>query len=143
MEINSGTVLCDGTEAYLTVYTRGTTVKLVEYGEDECTILVGDRLASIPSRFLGAESAEEWTGFAKSNAVVYKEHQLRTELYTLNRNDEVKVIDKLEETEIYVVAVNGEVAYMTADSVSTTEIYDNYAPGGSGGATQEWTTPVL
>lgn len=160
-----GIVIAEAVEAYLVLGKRDDEVKVTEAGDDYCTVWLEEELYVKLPRWLvrleGDEEYEFWNGYAKSSAIVYEEYQLRNEVKKLNRNTEVTVLDEIPEKlysyyhpGCYVVEIDGEVYYMTLDSVSKTKYTapsnndggnggggNNSGGGGSTGDT--WTPPAL
>lgn len=132
-----GVILGDGAKGILCVTVRGDEVKVTAVSDEECEIYLDGFYAKLPRWLLtmeGDEEYEEWTGYARWNAVVYEEYQMRNEIKILKTNDKVKVIDELEEAECYVVELDGEVGYMKLDQVMKYRYSGSKgSTGGSGG----------
>ena len=118
------TVLADNTPAYITRLNRGDVVDIVEIGEKETTVLIAGRLGTIPSIFVRDDSEMylEWTGYATSNAPVYKEYELENRVETYKLNSKVKIIDEVG-NRFVVELKDGEIGYMLKKNVSDSEIY--------------------
>lgn len=164
-----GKILAEDVEGYLLLWNRGDSLKVTEHDETSCTIWVEEELYVTLPRYLvtleGDEAYESWTGYSRSQAVVYQEYQMRNESKKLRINQEVTVLDELAEQcysyfypGCYVVEVDGEIGYMSANDVrpnrfatsspSTGE--ESYGGGGSGStggggssSGDTWTPPVL
>lgn len=146
----SAITLCQETRAYLFLTYRDDTVQVTELGEDVCQVYIEGFFATMPRWLLsmeGDEPYESWTGYACGNALAYEEYQLRNVEQELKLNEQVLVIDELPTC--YVVEINGEVLYMSLDSISVSVIpvYSGGggggAGGGGGGGAAEWTPPEL
>lgn len=151
-----GKILAENVEGYLLLWNRGDCLKVTEHDETSCTIWIQDELYVTLPRYLvtmdGNEAYESWAGYARSQAVVYQEYQMRNESKKLRINQEVTVLDELAEPcyscfypGCYVVEVDGEIGYMSADDISpnrfATSAPSNGDSGSSGG--DVWTPPVL
>ena len=159
-EPGKGVVIADKVEAYLVIGKRDNTVKVTEVDEQYCTVWLEEELYVKLPRWLvrleGDEMYESWNGYSSNGAAVYEEYQLRNEVKKLARNTEVIVLDEIPENTCsyyypgcYVVQIDGEVYYMTLDSVSKTKIsapsYNggNSENGNSGVTEDVWTPPAL
>jgi len=121
-------ILSRDTEGYVYVLARGNTVKVTGWDERECTILVRGVFPKLPRWLVqleGDESYEPWTGYAKNDAVVWGEYQQRNELARLKLNVQVKVVDYLEEQDLYVVTWGHAFGYMEPESLSRSETVTN------------------
>ena len=147
-------VLADGTQVVLAYFDRDEIVPVVvEEGfapewEGYYTLYFDGLYAYMPMNFAlldGAEEYAQWNGFAKYNSRVYDNRLLQGDGKLLYINTDVTVLWDLNG--IYVVSVNGEIGYMSADMVSYTRIYTGGGGGGDGGGggggEAEWTAPVL
>ena len=147
------TVLANHTEGYICILVRGDTVKVTAWDEETATIWLGDDIyAQVPRWLLkleGEEAYEAWTGYSRWNGIVYEEHQMRTESFTLSTNKQVTVLDELEDC--YVVEYEGRIGYMNPDKVSANRISTGGSGGsgsgggggGGGGGGATWTPPAL
>lgn len=159
-----GRILAEDVEGYLLLWNRGNMLKVTQWDEDSCTIWFQDALYVNLPRYLVALEADEnyetWTGYARSQAVVYQEYQMRNESKKLKLNQEVTVLDELAEKSYsyfypgcYVVEVDGEIGYMSADDVQSTRFATSKKGGSSGGSGSgssggssggdTWTPPAL
>lgn len=162
-----GMVIADAVEAYLILGKRDDAVKVTAFDEESCTVWLEEELyVKLPRwlvRLAADEEYESWNGYSSYGAVVYDEYQLRNEAMKLVRNTEIVVLDEVSEKQYsyyhpgcYVVLIDGEVYYMTLDSVSDTEFTapsnNNDGDSGNGGDHSEdpgtntgdtWTPPVL
>lgn len=145
MEPVEGTILTDECEAYMYLYDRDGEAKVTVVGEEDCEVYVEGIFATVPRWLLsmeGDEAYESWTGYARSNTVVYSKQQLR-EIYqirTMNLNEEIEVIDELPHC--YVVMIDGVVGYVALDDV----MQNRYVYSGGGGSSSgggDWTPPAL
>lgn len=159
-----GRILAEDVEGYLLLWDRGNMLKVTQWDENSCTIWFQDALYVNLPRYLVALEADEnyetWTGYARSQAVVYQEYQMRNESRKLKLNQEVTVLDELAEKSYsyfypgcYVVEVDGEIGYMSADDVQSTRFATSKKGGSSGGSGSgsscgsssgdTWTPPAL
>ena len=138
-----GTVLADGAEVYILLPGAGDTVSVKERGSELCTVVVGGQEGSVPSWLVFMDGDGElsyWDGYARHDAVWYRDYRMITEPIKLKVNDEVRVL--LELGDRLFVDVSGEKGYMRADFVSETPI--PIRSGGSGGSSgPEWTEPKI
>ena len=143
-----GTILTNNCEAYMYLFDRDELVRVHAYDEETCTVVFGDDItATVPRWLIRMEEEpvyESWTGYAKSNAVLYSRYQMR-DLYireTLATNTELVVLDELKD--FYVVEYEGEIRYVLIDSVSKDRIV-YYGGGGGTGDTGggDWTPPAM
>lgn len=137
-------VLGDGARGALTVTVRDDEVKVTAVGEEVCDVYLDGFYAKLPRWLLtmeGDEEYEAWTGYARWNAIIFEEYQMRNELKILKTNDKVKVIDELEEAECYVVEFEAEedgetvtkIGYMQLDKVMKYRYSAPKSQGGGGG----------
>lgn len=159
-----GKILAEDVEGYLLLWNRGDSLKVTQYDETSCTVWVQEELYVTLPRYLVTmdedETYESWTGYSRSQAVVYQEYQMRNESKKLRINQEVTVLDELAEQcysyfypGCYVVEVDGEIGYMSASDVrpnrfatGTPSSGDSGSGGGDGGSSSvgdTWTPPVL
>lgn len=154
--------------SYLVLGKRDDEVKVTESDDDYCTVWLEEELYVKLPRWLvrleGDEEYESWNGYTSNGAILYEEYQLRNEVKKLNRNTEVTVLDIIPEKlyscyhpGCYVVEIEGEVYYMTLDSVSETKYTapsnnsgggdnggsENNTGGGGGTTGDTWTPPAL
>ena len=155
-EAGRGIVIADDVESYLVLGMRDDEVKVTAQDEEYCTVWLEDELYVKLPRWLvrleGDEAYEPWDGYSKWNAAAYAEYQLRNEVMQLQTNTEVTVLDEIPEKlysnpypGCYVVMIEGELYYMTLDSVSETRIQGGTGNGGNGngGGGDIWTPPAL
>ena len=153
-------ILADDVEAYLLLWNRGDSLKITQCDEANCAVWIQDDLYVTLPRYLVAmeedEAYESWTGYSRSQAVVYQEYQMRNESKKLRINQEVTVLDELAEKcysyfypGCYVVEVDGEIGYMSAEDVGRNR-FSTATPGGStggssgsSGSDNTWTPPLL
>lgn len=145
-----GVVLANDVRSSMYLTIRDEKLKVTNVTEEECEIYMEGYTAKLPRWLVFMEGDEEyvqWTGYAKSSAVVYEEYQMRNEVQTLKRNTEVLVLDELPDY-CYVVEIEGEIGYMKLDGVSRNKIV-YYGGGGSssggsgGGSSETWTPPAM
>ncbi|MBQ3193149.1 MAG: serine/threonine protein kinase [Oscillospiraceae bacterium] len=115
-----GTILADGTEAYITLLMYGDEVKVTEYTKTKATIwLEGDLYAQVSRKMLRLDEDKAyntWDGNTAWDAVIYSEAQLRNVSQELSLNKVVTVVDELPGC--YVVEFEGKIGYMPKDKVS-------------------------
>ncbi len=153
-----GTILAENVEGYLLLWNRGDSLKVTQWDETTCTIWVEEELYVTLPRYLvkleADEAYESWTGYARSQAAVYQEYQMRNENRKLSINQEVTVLDELPAQcysyiypGCYVVEVDGEIGYMSAEDVRPNRFATGtpgYSDdGGGGGGGDAWTPPAL
>ncbi len=143
-----GVILSAETEGYLCVMIRGNEVKITEVGEETCSVLVNGVIGTVPRwavRLEGDADYESWTGYAKRKAKAYTEYQQRNQLRQFNQNEQILVVDELEEVELYVVEIEGEIGYMKLDSLQKTRWKASGGGGSSSGSSSGsgWTPPKL
>lgn len=151
-----GEILAENVEGYLLLWNRGDSLKVTAYDETICTVWVQEELYVTLPRYLVTMEADEiyesWTGYSRSQAVVYQEYQMRSESKKLRINQEVTVLDELAEQcysyfypGCYVVEVDGEIGYMSANDVSPNRFAINPAGSdeGSSGNGDVWTPPQM
>ena len=138
-------ILSDDTELYYTVFGYGESVRVTAEDEESCTLYLGDGVYSKLPRWMirtGTDvEYEAWTGYIRSDSVIYKDNGMSSVLAELGVNDEVTVLEAFDT--YYVVDVNGQKGYVELDSVSEDMIDTSYYGGGDGGGGGEWTAPVL
>ncbi len=133
-----GMILSAETEAYRFLMVRGDEAKVLEAGEEFCTILAEEETLQIPRwavRLEGDEEYTSWTAYIKAGSKACTEYQMVNEWKTFQNNDQILVVDYLEEIGIYVVEVEGEFGYMLLESLSETTFPAPYAGNGGGGYT--------
>lgn len=149
------TVLADGTEVILGYFDRDEEIPIVaedgfaEEREGMHTVYLNGLYAYVSkdlTHMEDEEAYEEWDGFSKYNAVVYKDRWLRTKLEVkMNMNTQIRVLYELENA--YFVEVDGETGFMPKTDVSQYRYAGGggggggYSGGGGGGG--EWSPPVL
>lgn len=152
-----GTILAEAVEGYLLLWNRGDSLKVTQWDETTCTIWVEEELYVTLPRYLVKLEAdgtcESWTGYSRSQAIVYQEYQMRNKIRKLSINQVVTVLDELPEQcysylypGCYVVEVDGEIGYMSAEDVRPNRFAvgtPGNSDGGSGGGGDTWTPPVL
>lgn len=135
----SGTVRCNGTEAYLFVFDRGDRVFVTGHEDAYCTVLLDGAEGRLPARLVcmdGEADYEPWTGYAVDGAQLYGDWRLCVPAAALDRNTEVRVLDDLGGC--YLAEAGGRSGWISADEVQTER---SRSSGGSGGG--EWTEPLL
>ena len=138
----TGTILAEGTEGYLRLFSRGDTVRVLERGDESCAVLTeaGQGLmATALLRFREEGEYEAWDGFASQKTVLHGHYRMLDEGKELALNTALRVVDQLPDR--YVVEVNGQLGYLPLEQVSRTRIATGGGGGGSSGG--EWTDPVL
>lgn len=133
-----GTILAEGAEAYIAMFDRGDKVQVLEKNKPTCTVLVGEKTGTIPTKLLsfeGDKSYSPWDGFAKANAPFHKQYRMLDTETKLSQNTKIRVIGEIEGT--YIVEVKDQLGYMPAEQVSETKITSSGKPDGG------WTDPVL
>ncbi len=150
-----GLILSDETEAYLCIYLRGEEVKVTEVGEETCSILVGEFIATVPRWAVWMEGDavyEPWVGYGRWGKTAWTEYQMRNELQTISTNQRIRVVDELTEIGQYVIEEeNGEIGYTFLDSLSRKAYVSGGGSGSSGGGSgsggsgggDEWTPPAM
>lgn len=161
---SNAVILAQGVEGYLTVWNIDDEVKVTSCDDLQCRIWVEDDLYVTLPRYLirmeGDDVYEAWSGYAASQAIVYEQYQLRNGSTQLTINTEVEVIDYLEAKTYnqlydgcYVVRIDGQIGYMSADAVSASKYTaigggaggngGNAGSGNSGQTGDTWTPPAL
>lgn len=141
MEETKAVTLIPEAKGYLAILNRDDTVKVVEAGEESCSIYYSGFYVTAPRwlvRLEGDEAYESWTGYTRYGSLLYSEYRMRNQLRQCGTNTQVKVIDELPGC--YVVEIDGVVGYMKLDQVSKTRISGGGGGGGGGG---EWTPPAM
>lgn len=147
LEPVEGTILTDECEAYMYLYNRDGEAKVTVLDEEDCEVYIEGMFATVPRWLLfmdGDKAYESWTGYARSNTVVYSKQQLREiyEVRTMNLNEQIEVIDELPHC--YVVMIDGVVGYVALDDVMETRyVYSGGGGGGSSSGGGDWTPPAL
>ena len=140
-------VLGNGVELYLTVLSRGDTVKVLAREDGFCELYMNGLVAQVPDwaiRMPGDEAYEEWDGFAAKGTPLYADYRMRVPARDVVLNTQLHVLQDFGG--LLLVSLDEELYYLPADCVSQTYIQYNYNPGGgsSGGSSGgEWTEPVL
>ena len=135
-------VLLDGTYNYITLFNYKEQVKVLNYDDNEATVLVHGYSGKIQKEYLrleGEEEYEAWDGYAYSGAEVFYDYDLTNEMDWFYKNDDIHVIDRIGD--VYVVQLtNGTYGYMSVDDVSETYLptykpapTPTPAPSGGGG----------
>lgn len=152
----TGIVLADNTPGALTITVRGDTLKVVSLDAEVCQIYMEGFMVTAPRWLVfteGDDAYESWTGYTRWNTVIYEEYQMRTEITTLNTNQQVLVIDELENC--YIVELeDGRIGYAQLDKVSpyrysagggSRDSDGGSSSGGGGGSSGDsgiWTPPI-
>ena len=142
MEETKAVTLIPDTKGYLAIVNRDDAVKVVEAGEESCSIYYNGFYVTAPRwliRMEGDEAYESWTGYTRYGSLMYSEYQMRNQLQQCRTNTQVQVIDELPGC--YVVEIDGVVGYMKLDQVSRNRISGGGGGGGGGGG--EWTPPAM
>ena len=135
----TGTILADGTEGYLALFSQGDTVTVTEKGPDICTVKVNDLMGTMLTKlliFADEEPYTAWDGFAQGNAPQHRHWRLLDEETRLNVNTKLHVIGEVGS--VCIVELGDGPAYVPMDKISRNMI--TYTPSGGGG---EWTDPML
>ncbi len=133
-----GTILAEDVEGYIVLFDRGDEVRVMEKEKTLCTVLVGEKVGTIPTRLLSLEGDKpykSWDGYAKSNASFHKHYRMLDEGTKLGQNTRVLVIGEIEG--VYIVEMKDQLGYIPAEQVSKTKIVS------SGPSDGGWTDPVL
>ena len=153
-----GMILSDETEAYLCFLRRSDELKVIEAGDDECTIFINGLSAKLARWAVHLETDAEyetWRAYTAGGAAAYTEYQKNNVLETFGFNDRVWVVDEIQELGLYVVEIKGVYGYMSMNDLSATKLIaqavgggggytgGGYTGGDSGGSGADWTPPSL
>ena len=140
-------VLGNGVELYLTVLSRGDTVKVLSREDGMCKLYIDGLVAQVPDWAIQMPEDEpyvEWDGYAAKGMPLYADYRMRVPARDVVLNTQLHVLQDFGD--LLLVSLEEELYYVPADCVSQNYIQYNYNPGGgsSGGSSGgEWTDPVL
>ncbi|MBR5093984.1 MAG: hypothetical protein IK095_02710 [Oscillospiraceae bacterium] len=140
-----GLIRAEGAEGYLALYDRGDELRVLERGDEWCSILLDGQTGTMLTALLAfADGAgyEPWDGYAMAGAPFHSHYRMLDESMALQLNEAVHVVG--EYRNVYLVEVGGSFGVVPMDRVSRTPIVYNYDGGGGGGdSSGGWTEPVL
>lgn len=141
--VQNGTVLGEGTEAYLAVLEEGDWVQVLSWDEEKCALYLDGLLGTVPRwavRLEDEEPYEVWDGYTGYQTLIFKDYRLLEQAEELGANTRVHVL--LDLGDRLLIAIDVKLYYVSADSVKDSPyVYDN--GGGGGGTGGDWTDPVL
>ncbi len=136
---SAGVVLAEGAEGYAALFQRDDEVRVLERGEETCSLLIDGRRAQMASwllRFGDEAPFESFTVYAKAKAPFHRHCRLLDEPTPLTLNTELCVVG--ETPRGYIVRLKDELGYVPFSEVSLRRI-----SAGSGSSGGDWTDPVL
>lgn len=138
-----GTILAESVEGYLSLFNRDDEIRVLEKGEEVCTVLADTQIGTVPRfllQFVDESAYEAWTGYTFNNAPFHSQWRMLDNGTTLYLNTAVRVMGELKDC--YMVDYNNELGFIPMDEISKTQI--SYGGGGnSSGGGGDWTDPVL
>lgn len=144
--VKSATVLSDGAEIYIDMPAMGDIVRVLEKGEETCTLYYDGLVGTVPVnclKFEGDADYQTWVGYARKGAPLYEDYAMRLRKEKLDVNTEITIFADMGD--FYFVKVGETAGYISKDKVSEEKIKSSGGKKGSGSnsAGGDWTDPVL